>query len=64
MGEFNFSDIVYVPVKCESCNKEGQAPTLKQILENKETKLSQTLEELGYIPITCGCSLKEETTEE
>jgi hypothetical protein len=63
VGEFNFSDIVYVPIKCEDCKKEGQAPTLKQILDNKETKLSQTLEELGYIPVTCGCA-NEETTEE
>lgn len=60
--QFNFEDIVYVPVKCESCGKEGQAPTMKHILENKENDLNKMLNELGYIPITCGC--KEETTEE
>ena len=64
MGEFSLSDIVYVPIKCEDCKKEGEAPTFKQILDNKETKLRQTLDELGYLPVTCGCSREEETTEE
>jgi hypothetical protein len=62
MAEFNFEDLVYIPVKCDGCGKEGMAPTMKQILENEETQLSKTLKELGYIPVTCGC--KEETTEE
>lgn len=54
-------DLVYIPVKCYDCKKEGQVPTLRQILDKEDTPLRKMLDELGYVPITCGC--KEEATE-
>lgn len=63
MENIRLEDIVYVPVKCELCEQESEAPTLKHILENKETVLSKMLEENGYVPIQCGACTKEETTE-
>lgn len=66
----SLEDIMMVPTKCEKCGEEGMAPTLKQILDNKEAFLTQMLDRLGYAEILCiDCAStaigkeKEETTE-
>lgn len=54
MDNFNLEDVVMVNVKCENCGAEGTAPTFKQILDNKESVLTQMLEKQGYADILCG----------
>ena len=53
MTNFNLEDIVIVETKCEKCGVEGQAPTFKQILENKESILAQMITDKGYADILC-----------
>lgn len=71
--KINLEDVVMVATKCEKCGVDGVAPTLKQILENKESILAQMIEKKGYADILCvDCATvateikygkKEETTE-
>ena len=59
MTNFNLEDVVVVDTKCEKCGVEGQAPTFKQILENKESVLSKMIEDQGYADILCvDCAAK------
>ncbi|MDK2600610.1 hypothetical protein QO179_24260 [Bacillus stercoris] len=51
--KIGLEDIVAVPVKCIVCEKMGSAPTLKHIIEDKETFLAKRIEEVGYIDVTC-----------
>lgn len=59
MNNFKLEDVVMVPTQCETCGAEGMAPTLKQILENKEAILTKMLDDLGYAEILCAdCATK------
>jgi hypothetical protein len=51
--QYNLEDVVMVKTKCEKCGVEGQAPTFKQILENKESILTKMLETKGHADILC-----------
>lgn len=53
MTNFNLEDVVLVATKCEKCGVEGQAPTFRQILENKESFLTKMLDDQGYADILC-----------
>ena len=54
-------DIVYVNTKCTDCGEAGASPTFKQILENEESVLFQSIEKQGYVSILCSeCTNKKE----
>lgn len=61
--EPNLEDIVTIPVKCKGCGGTGEAYTLKQILEKKDSLLVKQLEEHGYVESTCDACVQEEESE-
>lgn len=53
MSQFQLDDLVMVYTKCETCGVAGKAPTFQAILDNKESVLSQMIEDQGYADILC-----------
>lgn len=51
--EYSLQDIVIVETKCEKCGLDGEAPTFKQILDDRESILAKMILDKGYADILC-----------